>query len=368
MERRRIDGTYDEYCFRHPLETALTNLSNESWVSAPASAGTAWRWSPHAELPRRLNWADVVIVEHPWQFAACKRLKPNARFVLSSHNMEGDKLISFAESRGRPFGWRAWARFVERAERTACQSAELIYTVSEADRLETSERYGVALERILAVPNSADCSELRPTTAEERRTEKRRLGLPDKPIVVFAQGTSQSAGMPAFRWVERVAAVNDRVHFLTAGALFPKPERRANVTITGPVVDIRPYIRAADFAVCPVEFGAGTKTKLIEALCAGLPTVAFEQALRGFELTPEEHLLVAEPSVESLSSAFDRLLDDPQRAARIGAAGRSFVEANHDWDTHVDRLETALQDLASGHRRTQPSHSAIRSVVRAWLK
>lgn len=348
VDRRRLDGSYDEYRFSHPVETAIANLSNKSWVSAPVSTGVAQRLVYHPELQARLDWADVVIVEHPWQFAGCRRLKPQARFVFASHNMEADKITSFAHSNRHPFGWQAWKRHIERMEREACRQADLVYTVSELDRAESAKRYGVELEKILAVPNSTDCAEIRPVSEAERRAAGQRLGLPLKPVAVFAQGAAPSAGMPAFHWVEKLAAANDRVHFVMAGALFSGREQRKNLTITGPIVDIRPYIIAADFGICPIEFGAGTKTKLIEALGAGLPTVAFEHSLHGFDLLPEEHLLVAETSVESLSAAFDRLLDEPGLAARLSAAGRAYVEANHDWDVHVERLDRALRRLVDG--------------------
>jgi len=348
VDHRRIDDAYDEYCFSHPLETAVTNFADKSWVSMPAAAGVAQRLVAHPDLPARLDWADVVIVEHPWQFAGCRRLRPRGTFVFSSHNLEPDKIVSFARSHGQPSGWRVWHRYIESMEREACRGADLVYTVSEVDRQQSAKRYGVQLDKILAIPNSADCDELQPLSQEVKAVEKRRLGLPDKPLVVFCQGNAASAGMPAFRWVEQLAAASPRFHFLMVGALFAQPDQRPNLTITGPVLDHKPYIRAADFGICPIEYGAGTKTKLIEALSAGLPTVVLEPSLHGFDLEPEKHLLVADASVEALSAAFERLLDDPQLAARLGSAGRAFVEKHHDWDVHVDRLDEALCRLVDG--------------------
>ena len=64
------------------------------------------------------------------------------------------------------------------------------------------------------------------------------------------------------------------------------PSRDA-VVATGLLDDFGVALAAADFALCPIEFGGGTKIKLLEGLAAGLPTVAFAEALHGLDLDGE---------------------------------------------------------------------------------
>ena len=40
-----------------------------------------------------------------------------------------------------------------------------------------------------------------------------------------------------------------------------------------------------------------------------------------------------------------RLMDEPEERARIGAAGRAYVEEHHNWDEVWERYESALANV-----------------------
>jgi glycosyltransferase involved in cell wall biosynthesis len=128
--------------------------------------------------------------------------------------------------------------------------------------------------------------------------------------------------------------------------LFATPETRGNVIKTGPVGPLADYYRAADLAICPVEFGGGTKVKLIEALAAGLPTVAFEESVHGTEFLDGKHLIVAEKSTESLVRGLRSFFVDRELANRLSREARAVVVGKHDWKKLSLELEGALLRLA----------------------
>jgi len=66
-------------------------------------------------------------------------------------------------------------------------------------------------------------------------------------------------------------------------------------------------------------------------------------------LTPDVALL-APPEPRGFARAMLRLLEDRELQARLGDAGRCFVERNHTYDAHqrrVERLYTGLADAAA---------------------
>ncbi len=73
-----------------------------------------------------------------------------------------------------------------------------------------------------------------------------------------------------------------------------------SVCVTGAVPDVRPYLRGAAVAIAPLRVARGVQTKILEALCMGLPVAASSKA--AMALPPG---LVGEVHVE----------DDPQRLA-----------------------------------------------------
>jgi glycosyltransferase involved in cell wall biosynthesis len=53
-------------------------------------------------------------------------------------------------------------------------------------------------------------------------------------------------------------------------------------------------------------------------------------------------------NAREMASAAHRLLDDPELAARMGAAGRAKVLANYTWERVADRALDAIQELLAG--------------------
>ncbi|MBN8590137.1 MAG: glycosyltransferase [Anaerolineae bacterium] len=101
------------------------------------------------------------------------------------------------------------------------------------------------------------------------------------------------------------------------------------VKVTGFVPSVMDYLQKATIAVAPVQYGAGIQNKVLEAFLTATPVVASPEGLAGLEAQDGEHLLVAD-SPEDFAAAVSRLLDDPALRARIGAAGRAYIETHHD--------------------------------------
>jgi glycosyltransferase involved in cell wall biosynthesis len=126
----------------------------------------------------------------------------------------------------------------------------------------------------------------------------------------------------------------------------PRPEVRAltshdGITVTGEVKEPADHIARAAVCIDPVQAGAGMQNKLIEFMAMQKPIVATTVANEGIGATPDEHLILAdEPS--SMATAILDLFSDPDRAARMAAAARSFVQENWTWEAHFLRLEAEM--------------------------
>ncbi|MEJ5248133.1 MAG: glycosyltransferase family 4 protein [Caldilinea sp.] len=123
----------------------------------------------------------------------------------------------------------------------------------------------------------------------------------------------------------------------------PSPESgRPRVVVTGAVPDMAAYIQAATIAVAPLLYGAGIQNKALEALACGTPVVATHQATAALNVVSGRELLIAD-GAEAFAQALLTLLANPELRARLGAAGRRFVEEHHSWDAAVARLEAVYQ-------------------------
>ena len=71
-------------------------------------------------------------------------------------------------------------------------------------------------------------------------------------------------------------------------------ERGLNVTLTGFVDDIRPYVAESHVYVIPLWVGSGTRIKAFEAMAMGRPVVSTSLGIEGLDVTDGEHFLRAD--------------------------------------------------------------------------
>jgi glycosyltransferase involved in cell wall biosynthesis len=337
--------SYLQHVYRDPVAALVTELSWRTWVFAPILSGLALRLRPPRLLTEWLRWADVTLVEFPWQFGYCRRVHPRGLLVLAGHNVEPETFASRAMCAPRTRFRAAWLAGIERLERAAVTGADLVVAVSEADRRALVRRYGVPATRVVVVPNGADTVRYRPVAPEVRAAARRDLGLPGRPTVVFT-ASGGPANLAGLAWVRRLAARTRRFTFLVLGGVSHRATD-GSVVATGPVDDLGPYYRAGDLGICPIEFGGGTKIKLLETMSAGLPTVAFPETVRGLKVVPGRELLVAAKSEDALLAALNQLADDANTAREVGQAGARFVRAHHDWRDLGRSLGESLAALAA---------------------
>jgi glycosyltransferase involved in cell wall biosynthesis len=83
----------------------------------------------------------------------------------------------------------------------------------------------------------------------------------------------------------------------------------------------------------------GIQNKVLEAMACATPVVASQQAASALQAQAGIELLTAADPQEFAGVVLDLLADAPRRA-RIGLAGRRYVERCHNWTDIAACLET----------------------------
>ncbi len=140
--------------------------------------------------------------------------------------------------------------------------------------------------------------------------------------------------------------------------------RRAGdrVVFTGKVPhdEIAPYVAAADVGVAPyapsrhpifrVHGMNRDPIKVLESMAAGRPTLTIDTPrMRALFEAGVDAVLYRPEDPASLATELRALLEDPARAARIGAAGADLVRRRYTWDRHAEELETIFAEAIERH-------------------
>lgn len=141
----------------------------------------------------------------------------------------------------------------------------------------------------------------------------------------------------------------------------PPPAVRAlasdhRVIVTGYVPDMRPYLARATAAACPIAYGVGIQNKVLEAMAMGTPVITSPRARMALDVTPGEHLLIADRPTD-FADGILRLLSDAALRSRLREAGRRHVSDHYHWPTIAARL---VQVYGEASASPEPSAGTVR--------
>jgi starch synthase len=225
----------------------------------------------------------------------------------------------------------------ERLEQSVLSGADVVFAVSEPLAAYASSR---GARRVELLPNAVALERFRPARqdgggrltatflgtlrpwhgADTIAAAWERLGRDAPALLVIGDGHGR----------ERLEAAGARV----TGAV---PHADVPGLLAGAQIGLAPYAREAPDYFSPL--------KLFEYLAAGLATIAADLPAVRAIVTPETALLVPRGDAGALADAV-AALSDPQRRARLGAAGRALVAAEHTWAQRAGRILAAAAELA----------------------
>lgn len=89
-----------------------------------------------------------------------------------------------------------------------------------------------------------------------------------------------------------------------------------NITVTGRLESVLPYLKNTSIALVPLKFESGTRFKILEAGACKVPLVSTTLGAEGIPVKDGEHILIAD-GPQDFANAIIRLLEDEALAGRL---------------------------------------------------
>lgn len=329
------------------LESLVSPRSYEAMVHREPALETA------LEQLLSLHRFDVVHFEFPSMasFAVERgRTKAAPLFLLDEHNIEHDLARQTVESGRSPLR-RMYSAIdgakVRAEEKRVWASVDGCTVASEDDeRLLRAECPGA---RTAVIPNGVDLDFYRPSPEAPARGSREAR---QSPMILFFGAIDYHPNTDGLLWFLRevwplLSAENPGATLCIVGRR-PPPSilafRSRSVEIAGMVPDLRPYLARASAVIVPLRMGGGTRLKILEAMAMGKGIVSTTVGAQGLAVADGRELLIADDA-PTFSAKVGALIDGPELAGRLGAAGRRFVTAHHAWRASVDRLASFYAQL-----------------------
>jgi glycosyltransferase involved in cell wall biosynthesis len=332
----QIVDRYQEYEYFHPLVVGTGYLLYRLGLHSDIYLSSLLKWLSPRELSEVVARASIVQVEHPWLFRLALQLADGKPIVYVAHNVEARLWEAQAENQG-PFLRKLVLR-PRTLEREAVRRADFVVAMSSSDVDFLVNEYGADPAKICVIPNGVDLRARRPSTPEEKRGARLRLGLDDRPVAFFV-GSDHYPNKEALehiqRWQAQLGPERD-VQFVVVGGVGHGVTSTQYMRVEGFVESVADYLAAADIALNPLTSGSGTSLKAVEYLACGLPTITTAMGMRGLELVSGHDVL--QGKIGDFPDMMIRLLTDQELRLQLSYNGRKAVEQNYGWETLAERM------------------------------
>jgi glycosyltransferase involved in cell wall biosynthesis len=258
-----------------------------------------------------------------------------------------------------------WSRFVLRGLPYAADAAERDRIAAEGKDKEREETWGTQIADITTAVSDIDAEYYRALAKHERQVrifanviDLDSYKVAPRPVEGFRTPALHLAGTfgphspmdDAARWVidEVMPRIRERrtdahLYIVGRGSKETLSDIRSDdVTVTGELASVLPYLCNASVALVPLRYESGTRFKILEAGACGIPVVSTTLGAEGIPARNGVDLWLADDP-DSFANAVLRVLDDPGTAAGVANNLRRLVRQ----DYAIDTLATQASDILS---------------------
>lgn len=273
---------------------------------------------------------DLVHCEWTPYIEAMQGLTDRCPTVLSAHNVEAQIWKLYLQTETNPLKReyiRIQHRKFERFEREAARACECVTAVSQQDA-DVFRSHGCANVRV--IPNGVDEAyfHVRPDPIRPRSMvftgsmdwRPNQDGIAHFLAEIFPRIRTLVPDVSL-----RIVGRNPPSWLADMAAHMP------DVTMTGTVDDVRPFIAESALYIVPLRVGGGSRLKILEALAMGKPVLSTTIGAEGLLLDDGEHLILRD-SPQEFAEIAALALREPEKFEALGVRGREKVLEFYTWD------------------------------------
>lgn len=341
----------NEYCFRsYPVRHKTVSRTSLAFLAELASnlfsrTPLAIKRYESAELAATVSglWRggsfDCLVSD--FLTSACNTGEVE-RCIIFQHNVETtiwERHAQCASTPWRRMFFRAQANRMRAYEGLNCRSAAHVIAVSEEDARRMESDFGIP--HVSTVATGVDIEYFTPQAATA-----------DASGMVFTGSMDWLPNIDGIEWFveEILPLIRSRIPDCPLSIVGRNPDpkvlilasRAPNITVTGTVPDIRPYLWNNAISVVPLRIGGGTRLKIYESMAARTPVVSTTIGAEGLEYHAGLDIEIADRP-EPFAERCIGLLEDHARRRALASEAWDLVNRRFSWEAVSNDFEQLLK-------------------------
>jgi polysaccharide biosynthesis protein PslH len=308
----------------------------------PPSVRSSYSPEMQAWVDQTIDSFDVVTCEHSVNEIYIRpEFRKRLRTVVNIHSSVYGSCQNQLQTRTSEHVWRDRINqpLLKRYEQQYCHKFSNIVVTTEDDRNQLRTFNPAA--RIEVIPNGVDLSEF-----------PYRTNDPGGHHLVFIGAMDNFANIDAARFLSLEIFPLLQQHYpdTTLSLVGARPtsaivelNNHSDITVTGKVPSIVPYLHQATVCVISMRTGYGIKNKTLEAMAAGIPVVASDRGLEGLSVDDPLRALRAN-TVSDYVRKISQLFENAELRMQLSQNARSLIETNYTWERTGQQYLQVLEE------------------------
>jgi glycosyltransferase involved in cell wall biosynthesis len=226
-------------------------------------------------------------------------------------------------------------------------NSDLIFVRSEKDQDDLTFLSNINKEKILVGKSGIDDSILNNVYhLNKNKSFKKKIGFIGH---LNYQPNIEAVHMIINDIAPRVKRFDPNIIFLIAGSgmeKFKTKNTSSNVKFLGRVSSLKKYFEDLDLALCPLIHGSGTRIKVLDYLCHGIPTITTDKGIEGLEIVIRESLII-ENNISNYSDVIINIYKNQKFDLLIeySKKGIEYIEKHRLWSKVILDYYTKMLKL-----------------------
>lgn len=299
--------------------------------SAPAVAALYHQYPEIVNQVREIAADSVaVLAEHVYTWRLIKTACPEKHLWYRAHNVEYDYKKTTWDAIGCP---EDLLRETFEIEKECCEESDRILTISQLEAERFMELYRLpeaARKKIININAGFDTDNLQTVLPSQRE----KLSMDYDYSGLFIASDTPHTRRAADYCVAAAEKCPD-VQIIIAGRVgkaYQEKPLPKNVLVTGVISDEEKmhYLQHCDFALNPLDGGAGVNVKMFEYFAFGIPVITTAYGARGIEVTAGKDCAMADGS--GLAEAIKDFCALPAKEKdKIASAALELLQEKYSW-------------------------------------
>ncbi len=312
---------------------------------------------------------DLIVIEELWLYHYLSVAKRHGcPIIFDHHNVEA---LLFQATKCKAHGLRGWLRSklhlpqIKADERDFMHQVNQTWVCSHDDQQILQQLYGDSPDSYV-VPNAINLDYYKSIRLGQCSLP---VGLQQHNRYILFMGNfgyipnAEAVEILITQIYPRLKPVYPDCQLLLVGRdptplMLKAGQANENITVTGQVPDVRPYLAASSIMVVPLLKGSGTRFKILEAFAAHRPVVSTTKGAEGLHVTDGQQLLIRD-NVDALTSGIIQLWQDSAQAQALTSAGYELVQADYSWEAARRAVRVALRSVLPNMANQGPAAATL---------